>query len=225
MGILSRAKDIVESNINALLDKAENPSKMADQILVNLRKDLAQTRKETAVVIADEKEAKRKLDENQEQIDRYTAAAQAALKAGNEGDAREIIAKKQSYETSRESLQKAYDVVHGKATELKKIHDKLVNDISLAESRCDAVKAMDAASKAQKHANKVMSGTSKSEATMSKLDAMEAKANKALVAATAEAELIDGGDSTDNLVDKYTSGVGSVSVDDELEKMKAELGL
>lgn len=225
MGILLRFKDIMESNINALLDKAENPSKMADQILVNLRKDLAAVRKETAEVMADEKEAKRKLDENQTNIDKYTAAAQAALKAGNEGDAREIIAKKQTYENSRVSLQKAYDAMHAQAVKLKEVHDKLVTDISTAESRCDAVKAMDAASKAQKHMNKVKAGSARSEATMSKLDAMEAKANKALDSAEAEADLIDGADSTENLVDKYTSGAGSASVDDELERMKADLGL
>ena len=55
MGILTRFKDIMSANVNALLDKAEDPAKMIDQTLLNLRKDLAEVKKETAAVMADEK--------------------------------------------------------------------------------------------------------------------------------------------------------------------------
>ena len=48
MGIISRFKDIMSSNINALLDKAEDPEKMIDQTMRNLNKDLAKVREETA---------------------------------------------------------------------------------------------------------------------------------------------------------------------------------
>ena len=51
MGILQRFKDIMASNINALLDKAEDPEKMIDQTLRNLTKDLAEVKKETAAVM------------------------------------------------------------------------------------------------------------------------------------------------------------------------------
>ena len=61
MGILTRFKDIMSANVNALLDKAEDPAKMIDQTLLNLRKDLAEVKKETAAVMADEKNAKRKV--------------------------------------------------------------------------------------------------------------------------------------------------------------------
>ena len=53
MGILTRFKDIMSANVNALLDKAEDPAKMIDQTLLNLRKDLAEVKKETAAVMAD----------------------------------------------------------------------------------------------------------------------------------------------------------------------------
>ena len=59
MGILTRFKDIMSANINALLDKAENPEKMIDQYLRNLENDLASVKAETASVIAEEKAAKR----------------------------------------------------------------------------------------------------------------------------------------------------------------------
>lgn len=55
MGILTRFTDIMKSNINALLDKCEDPAKMIDQTLRDLREDLAEVKKETANIIADAK--------------------------------------------------------------------------------------------------------------------------------------------------------------------------
>ena len=63
MGVLSRFKDIMASNINALLDKAEDPEKMIDQTMRNLTRDLGKVKEETAAVMADEQRAKRQLDE------------------------------------------------------------------------------------------------------------------------------------------------------------------
>ena len=62
-GILSRFKDIMSSNINALLDKVEDPMKMIDQYLRNLESDLDKVKAETAAVMAEETKSKRELDE------------------------------------------------------------------------------------------------------------------------------------------------------------------
>ena len=48
MAILKRFGDIMRANINALLDKAEDPGKMVDQMLLDLNEDLAAVKKETA---------------------------------------------------------------------------------------------------------------------------------------------------------------------------------
>ena len=68
MGIFSRMKDIMSSNINALLDKAENPQKMIDQMLRQSREDLAEVKKETGAVMANETAARRKVEECEESI-------------------------------------------------------------------------------------------------------------------------------------------------------------
>ena len=60
-GILSRFKDIMSSNINALLDKVEDPMKMIDQYLRNLESDLGKVKAETAAVMAEETKSKREL--------------------------------------------------------------------------------------------------------------------------------------------------------------------
>lgn len=58
-GILSRFKDIMSSNINALLDKVEDPMKMIDQYLRNLESDLGKVKAETAAVMAEEQNQKK----------------------------------------------------------------------------------------------------------------------------------------------------------------------
>lgn len=224
MGILQRFGDIMKSNINALLDKCEDPAKMVDQTLLDLRKDLADVKKETASVMADEKNAKRKLDENDAEIKKYTTAAQNALKSGNEIDAKTLIVRKQQLEEARTSLQSTYDVAHANAEKMRQMHDKLTNDIESMETRKDAIKGKVATAKAQAHMNKMTSGVN-TDASMAAFDRMEAKANKMLDEANAEAELNEGVHSTDDLADKYALGGNDVSVDDELARMKADLGL
>ena len=71
MGIISRFKDIMSANINALLDKAEDPAKMIDQYLRDLESDLGKVKAETAAVMAEETRSKRALDECNEEIAKY----------------------------------------------------------------------------------------------------------------------------------------------------------
>lgn len=223
MGVLKRFADIMSSNINALLDKCEDPAKMVDQTLLKLRKDLAAVRTETAAVMADEKNAKRKLDECKEDIQKAQTAAQNALRAGAEDDARIILSRKQKLEANLSSLQSTYDTSHSNAVKMRQMHDKLTQDIEDLESRKSAIKAKVSAAKAQEHMNKMVSGVDTS-ASLAAFDRMEAKANKMLDAAEAEAELSSGTDTASDLVDAYSFG-SHTAVDDELARMKAEMGL
>ena len=222
MGILTRFTDIMKSNINALLDKCEDPAKMIDQTLRDLREDLAEVKKETANIIADAKSADRQVKECEEEITKYTTAAQNALKAGNEDDARTLIAKKQQYESNLVSYKKTQELTHANAD---KMHDKLVNDIETLEARRDAIKATVASAKAQEHINKIVSGGDKAKSSMESFERYEKKAEKMLDAATAEAELNAHTSAASTLADKYTSNGSDASVEDELAAMKAKLGL
>ena len=94
MGILARFKDIMSSNINALLDKMEDPEKMIDQILRNLQSDLGEVKAETAGVMAEEARAKRELAECQAEVNKLQSYAEKAVMAGNDGDAAIFLQKK-----------------------------------------------------------------------------------------------------------------------------------
>lgn len=224
MSILSRFKDIMSANINALLDKCEDPAKMIDQTLRNLREDLAEIKKETAAVMADEKAAKRKLDDCSAQVTRYQTAAQNAVAAGNDDDARTLIQKKQQLETNLADLRKTYDLAHANANKMRQLHDKLVSDINQLESRKDTIKAKINVAKTQQHINEITSGAQDAADSMAAFDRMEHKADRMLDEAMAGAELNQQpADSAEALADKYGGSGGSVSVEDELAAMKAAM--
>lgn len=224
MGIFGRLKQIVASNVNDALDKAEDPAKMIDQTLRQAREDLAQVRKETAAVMADAKRADREYTECEQKINEYTIAAQNALKAGNESDARVLLEQKQTYEMNLVSLRKAKELTQTNATKLQETHDKLMRDIQTLESKRSAIKATVATAKAQEHINDVVSGGEKAKASLETFNRMEDKADAMLDAAMAEAELTGDTMKSDGLLDKY-SGDSNGTVDEELTRMKAELGL
>ena len=138
--ILSRFHSIMSANINAMLDKAEDPEKMIDQNLRELRENLAEVKSETATVMADEKKAERQLDACNQNIADCNKAARNALASGNEEDARKIIAKKQEYEASKVSLQQTYDAAHANSEKMRAMYTKLADDISTLEARKDSIK-------------------------------------------------------------------------------------
>ena len=55
MGIMDRVATVIKSNLNHLINKAEDPEKMLDQILIQMRQQLVEAKREVAVAIADEK--------------------------------------------------------------------------------------------------------------------------------------------------------------------------
>ena len=141
MGILKRFKDIMSANINAMLDKAEDPEKMIDQYLRDLQEDLRNVKSETATVMADETRCKRALDDCDADIAKMQSYAEKALLAGNEADAMKFLEKKNQLSTKRTSLQQSYDMAAGNAAKMKEMHDKLTKDIMDLNARNVALKS------------------------------------------------------------------------------------
>ncbi len=228
MGIIKRFRDIMSANVNALLDKAEDPAKMVDQYLRDLQDDLGKVKSETAAVMAEEKRAKRELNECNEKIDKMQSYAEKALIAGNEADARAFLTKKASLEEKQKTLVQAYDMAKANADKMKQMHDKLVTDIRSLEERKANIKAKIAMAKAKEKAAKLGSSMSGAQNALSAFDRMEAKANEMLDKADAMAELNSSQESSDieDLMSKYdTPSSASSAVDDDLAALKAKLGL
>ena len=119
MGIISRFKDIMAANINALLDKAEDPEKMIDQYLRNLESDLAKVKQETASVMAEEAKAKRQLDECTAEVAKMQSYAEKAVLAGNDEDAKRFLMKKKELVVKQTSLQDTYNMAAENAAKMR----------------------------------------------------------------------------------------------------------
>lgn len=226
MGILSRFKDIMASNFNALLDKMENPEKMIDQYLRNLNNDLAQVKAETASVMAEEKAAKRALDACDEEIAKMTDYARKAVAGGNDTEAKAFLNKKADLEAKRGVLEQQYVVCAESSMKMRDMHDKLCADIAQLNSRRDVLKAKIKVAETQQKVNK-LTGAASATNNLSKFDDLEKKINKKIDEADAMAELNSTNKMSDInvLASKYDDGAKNMQVDAELAALKAEMGL
>lgn len=228
MGILTRFKDIMSSNINALLDRAEDPEKMIDQCLRNLNIDLGKVKSETAAVIADEQRAKRKLDECTKEIEKIQRYTVKAVSAGNDSDARLFLEKKQALLVKQAELNQIYDTAHTTSEKMRTMNDKLVKDIAELEERRNTVKVKVNIARMQEHINNMVSNSDGANSSINAFEKMEEKADQMLDRANAMAELNNQShnDEIENLKAKYDNGsCADSAIEDELAALKASLGI
>lgn len=223
-GILSRFKTIMEANINALLDKAEDPVKMADQLARDLEKDLGEVKAETVSVMAEEKRAKRAYDEGVAEVEKLQRYAEKAVLAGNDADAKVFLSEKAAKAANLESLKGAWDLAAANAAKMREMHDKLTEQLKQVEDRKAAIRAKAAMVKSQQKANEIKSDLGGS--SLAAFDALKEKLNRKLDEAEAAAELNTKKDDMADLMAKYddTATVQDSGVEDELAALKAKLG-
>jgi len=226
MSILSRFKDILSSNINAALDKVEDPAKMVDQLLRDMTSDLHTVKTETAGVMAEESRTKRLVDENLKNVAKFTDLAKKALVSGNEEDARVFLTKKQELENVGAGLQTSAAIAHENAVKMRQIHDKLVKDISALNARRHTIKAHAAVANAQGRVNQFNTAADKMQSSMSAFERMEERVSHRLDVANALAELDSPPmDAALALEEKYRGAGIDSSVCDEMALLKAQLGI
>jgi phage shock protein A len=91
MGIFDRFSKVISSNMNALLDKAEDPQKSVDLLIEEMREQIRRGRQEVVSAVATEKRLRAKVEEIDGQIDKWQRRAELAVKAGDESLAREAL--------------------------------------------------------------------------------------------------------------------------------------
>jgi phage shock protein A len=94
MGIFDRMGRVISSNVNALLDKAEDPKKSIEFLITEMREQIALARKEIASSLATEKQLEKKVQEMDADAERWARRAELALKADDEALAREALVQK-----------------------------------------------------------------------------------------------------------------------------------
>lgn len=221
MGILQRAKDILSANINDLLDRCENPEKMINQYLLQYKKDLKETKDDTAEVMANEAQARRQYEDCQATVKRFLDAAENAARAGNDEDARKLLASKQKHEARLPELKSRYETAKADSENMRAVYNKLCDDIKELEFRKSSIQSTVAMVRGQERINNIGRNAAKMGGMNDKFDKMQDKANRMLDKARASALLDSDATSSEDLAKKYASA--SSAVDDELVALKAKV--
>ncbi len=222
MGILNRFASIMSSNVNALLDKMEDPAKMIDQILRDLNSELGDVRSQTAAVMAEEYRAKRELDKVKEESKRFESYAEKAVMAGNDQDALKFLEEKNRQCARLDELEEGYRLACENSEKMRQMHDKLQGQIGELNERKNAIKVKVAQAHAQEKMNKLNSSVSNSSASLSSFDRMEEKANRMLDEAKAK-QALNTPDSDLPDTSKYDSLSSANKAEDELAALKERL--
>ncbi len=215
MGILDRVSRLVRANINDLIDQAEDPEKMIDQILRDMQTNITTARSQVAAMIAQEKELEADLRETQELSAEWQEKARRALAAGKEDLAREALRRKRDNDENAAIYQQQH------ATQQQTV-DKLKQQLNLLESKYqstlsqrDSLMARQRRAKASKHVGQFTSTLAPLDVS-SELDRMERKIRSTESEAAALVDLEAG-----SMDAQFRELDYDVDIEQELEALKA----
>lgn len=139
MGIFSRFSDIVNSNINAILDKAEDPEKIVRLMIQEMEETLVEVRSAAARAIADKKELTRKLASLEKDANDWQGKAELALDKGRDDLAKAALAEKARSLESAQSLQSQHAAITEGLQKLNQDIGRLEEKLADAKTRRNAI--------------------------------------------------------------------------------------
>ena len=134
MSIFTRLSDIVNSNISALLDKAENPEKLIRMVIQEMEETLVEVRSGTAKVIADKKTLKRRVDTLSKQAGDWEQKAELAVSKGREDLAKAAL-------VERSNINASIEITEKDLAKLDETLDKLGSEIELLQAKLNDARA------------------------------------------------------------------------------------
>ena len=142
MSIFSRLSDIINSNISALLDKAENPEKMIRMVIQEMEETLVEVRSGTAKVIAEKKTLSRRAEQLRKQATDWESKAELALTKGREDLAKAALLEKAN-------IQASIEITENDLAKLDETLDKLSSEIEQLQAKLNDARARQNAGDAQ----------------------------------------------------------------------------
>ncbi len=216
MGIFSRFTDIINSNINSLLDKAEDPAKMVRLIIQEMEDTLVEVRSSSAKTLADKKELTRQVTRFENEAQQWQEKAELALSKDRDDLARAaLMEKKKSTENSQSLVQELVHVEEHIAKlqdEISQLQDKLADAKTRQKAIIMREKTVNSRLKVKQNidSNKVNDALSRFDRYESKIDNIEA-----------QVESYDLG--RKSLSDEIAELESNEKVDDELASLKAKM--
>jgi len=225
MGIFSRLKTLISSNVNDLIGKAEKPEKMLNQLIIEMNEQLIESKKAVAMAIADEKKLEREKENQATQAKEWERKAILAVNAGKDDLAKEALLRKQEYEKAAAEYQKQWESQKASVDQLKESLRELQNKIEEAQRKKNLLVARAKRAEAQQKIQNTISSVSGNRSAFDAFDRMAAKVDQMEAQADAAKELEDLSKNT-NLEKRFAELERSDSSADIMllelkEKMKA----
>lgn len=217
MGILDRISTILRANINDLLDRAEDPEKMLEQILRDMQSQIVEARGAVATMIAQEKELQADMQENERLTTEWTRKAELAVTRGQDDLAREALKRKNQYQSNAETYRTQWAAQVEMVAKLKDQLRQLESKHQYALSQKDVLIARRRRAQAQAQVSKTLTGMPRMDSA-AELDRMERRIRGEESHAAAIEEL--GADSLDSQFAELERDAG---VEDELAALKAKV--
>ncbi|MDX9958983.1 MAG: PspA/IM30 family protein [Clostridia bacterium] len=221
MGIFDRLKTVISSNINDMINKAENPEKMLNQLIVDMNQQMLESKKSVAMAIADEKKLERELLEQKRLSSEWERKAVIAVKANRDDLAKEALGRKQEAENYYLQLKPQWDSQKAAVEKLKDTLRQLQNKIDEASRKKNILVARAKRAEAQEKIHKTMSSISGSTSAFDTFDRMAKKVDELEARAEAQGELADLSQSA-SLENEFakleSSGAGSDLLLEELKR-------
>mgnify|MGYP004523145827 FL=1 len=219
MAIFERISDLVRSNINDLIDKAENPEKMVKQIIIDMEDQLRQATQGLGTAMGSLNQVKKQLENAQEQSNVWQEKARACLSQGNEELAKQALENKVKQDKMVAQYKEMTDSMETQVNEIKSQIDVLKQKLEEARSKQAMLTARSQMADAKSQMAKTL-GNMDSKSAFAKMDKMEQKIEQKEAQANAFSE-ISGVQESEN--DPFAKMDRENSVNEELEKLKREM--
>ncbi|MFU8805501.1 MAG: PspA/IM30 family protein [Bradymonadaceae bacterium] len=222
MGILNRISTLLKANINDLISKSEDPEKILNQLVLDMKEQLIAAKKQVAVAIADEKRLKRQLDNELHLSREWEKKAMMAVRAGRDDLAREALGRKKEHDDLAKEFQGQWEAQKASANKLRDSLRQLNSKIEEANRKKNLLIARKKRAEAQKTIQETMSGLSDTSA-FDAFDRMKGKIEQMEAEAEATAELAESM-SGDDLASQFRALESDHGADDALAALKAKMG-
>ncbi len=223
MGIFSRLGTLIKSNLNDLISKAEDPQKMLNQIVLEMQNQLVEAKKQVAVSIADEKRLKKQWDEQVELSKEWERKAMMAVRAGDDGLAREALQRKSEHDSQQAEFGRQWEMQKAAVEKLKESLRSLNDKIEEAKRKKNILIARQKRAEAQRAIQDTMRGMDDKGAFES-FERMAQKVDQIEAEAEASTEL--GGElAGDTLQQRFKQLETGPGADHALAELKAKMGL
>jgi phage shock protein A len=226
MSFFQKLSMLIRSNLNDLIARAENPEKMLEQVIIDMREQLTKAKQEVALAIADERKLKAQVESEARQAQEWERRAMVALQQGREDLARQALMRQQEYAERAQSLHETWQRQSSETDKVKDALRQLSSKIEEAQRKKNLLIAKQKRAQAQRRIHETMSGLSDAsafEAFDRMAQRIEHNERQALAAAEISDEL--SGDPLERQFKALEAGSGSADVEYRLMAMKEKMGM